>query len=79
VEPLLVFPDPLPPEVTTALDGAGYPHKGVLDERMAAALEPDDGWAGAVIIADADPEAAFALCRRLRHSATCRSSRCCSS
>ena len=66
MEPLLVFPDPLPPEVTTALDGAGYPHKGVLDERMVTALEPDDGWAGAVVVADSDPEAAFALCRALR-------------
>ena len=28
--------------------------------------EPDDGWAGAVIVADADPEGAFALCRALR-------------
>jgi DNA-binding response OmpR family regulator len=66
VEPLLVFPEPAPPEVVTALEGAGYPHKAVADERGAAALEPDDGWAGAVICADSDPEAAFALCRSLR-------------
>jgi DNA-binding response OmpR family regulator len=66
VEPLLVFPEPVPPEIATALDGAGYPHKAVADERAAAALEPDDGWAGAVICADADPEGAFALCRSLR-------------
>ena len=66
MEPLLVFPDPLPIEVATALDGAGYPHQGVLDERMASALEPEDGWAGAVVVADSDPEAAFALCRALR-------------
>jgi len=30
------------------------------------AEEPDGGWAGAVVAADDDPEAAFALCRRLR-------------
>jgi two-component system alkaline phosphatase synthesis response regulator PhoP len=66
VEPLLAFPDPLPAEVVAALDAAGYPHKCVLDERGAAALEPEDGWAGAVIVADDDPESAFALCRALR-------------
>jgi len=66
VEPLLAFPDPLPAEVVAALDAAGYPHKCVLDERGAAALEPEDGWAGAVVVADEDPEGAFALCRALR-------------
>ena len=30
------------------------------------AQEPDEGWAGAVVAADVDPETAFALCRRLR-------------
>src|SRR5213078_3580432 len=29
-------------------------------------VEPDDGWAGAIICADIDPEGAFALCRALR-------------
>jgi DNA-binding response OmpR family regulator len=66
VEPLLVFPDPLPAEVVAALDAAGYPHKAVLDERAATAAEPEDGWAGAVVVADEDPEGAFALCRALR-------------
>ena len=28
--------------------------------------EPDDGWAGAVVIAAHDPEGAFAMCRALR-------------
>jgi DNA-binding response OmpR family regulator len=66
VEPLLVFPDPMPAEVVAALDAAGYPHKAVADERGAASLEPEDGWAGAVVVADEDPEGAFALCRALR-------------
>ena len=30
------------------------------------AEEPDEGWSGAVVVADTDPEGAFALCRRLR-------------
>jgi DNA-binding response OmpR family regulator len=32
----------------------------------AVRMEPDDGWAGALICADDEPEAAFALCRALR-------------
>jgi DNA-binding response OmpR family regulator len=66
LEPLLVFPDPISADIVAALDGAGYPHKAVGDERAAAALEPDDGWAGALVSADRDPEGAFALCRSLR-------------
>jgi DNA-binding response OmpR family regulator len=66
VEPLLVFPDPVPADVAAALDGAGYPHRAVGDEQAAAEQEPEDGWAGAVVCADTDPEAAFALCRALR-------------
>jgi DNA-binding response OmpR family regulator len=66
VEPLLAFPDPLPADVVAALDAAGYPHKSVLDEKAANAMEPEDGWAGAVVVADDDPEGAFALCRALR-------------
>ena len=66
MEPLLVFPDPIPADLVAALDAAGYPHKAVVDERGAESQEPEDGWAGAVICADADPEAAFALCRALR-------------
>ena len=34
--------------------------------RPPTALEPDDGWAGAIVCADDDPEGAFALCRALR-------------
>jgi DNA-binding response OmpR family regulator len=66
VEPLLLYPDPAPPEVAQALDLAGLPWKAVADEAAATRLEPDDGWAGAVICADADSEGAFALCRALR-------------
>jgi DNA-binding response OmpR family regulator len=66
MEPLLLYPDPAPPELAQALDLAGYPWKGVSDERSAARSEPDDGWAGGGIVAAADPEGAFALCRALR-------------
>ncbi len=66
MEPLLAFPDPLPAELVAALDGGGYPFKAVSDERGAEAAEPVDGWSGAVVCANDDPEAAFALCRSLR-------------
>ena len=66
MEPLLIFPDPAPPELAQALDLGGYPWKAVGDEVSAARSEPDDGWAGAIVLADGDPEAAFALCRALR-------------
>ena len=35
MDPLLLFPDPAPPELAQALDLAGYPWKAVGDERSA--------------------------------------------
>jgi DNA-binding response OmpR family regulator len=66
MEPLLLFPDPAPPEVAQALDMCGFPWKSVSTIEVAARLEPEDGWAGAVVCADVDAEGAFALCRALR-------------
>jgi DNA-binding response OmpR family regulator len=66
MEPLLIFPDPAPPALAQALDLAGYPWKSAGSAEAAERLEPEDGWAGAVICADVDPEGAFALCRSLR-------------
>jgi DNA-binding response OmpR family regulator len=66
MEPLLVHPDPVPPELAQALDLAGYPWKGVADDSALASAEPEDGWSGAIVVAAGDPEAAFALCRALR-------------
>jgi DNA-binding response OmpR family regulator len=66
MEPLLVFPDPVPPEVAQGLDLGGYPWKAAASSEAAMRIEPEDGWAGAVIYAGADPESAFALCRALR-------------
>jgi DNA-binding response OmpR family regulator len=66
MEPLLLYPDPPPPELAQALDLGGYPWKSVSDEVSAARSEPDDGWAGAIVVADQDAEGAFALCRALR-------------
>jgi DNA-binding response OmpR family regulator len=66
MEPLLIFPDPAPPALAQALDLAGYPWKAVADEVGASRHEPDDGWAGAIVCAETDPDGAFTLCRALR-------------
>src|SRR4051794_26831247 len=66
MEPLLLFPDPAPPPLAQALDLGGWPWKAAATPDAATRLEPDEGWAGAVVAADEDPDAAFALCRTLR-------------
>ncbi|HEV8296947.1 MAG TPA: response regulator transcription factor [Acidimicrobiales bacterium] len=68
MEPLLIFPDPAPPELAQALDLSGWSWKAARDDAAARRIEPDDGWAGAIIVADREPEPAFALCRALRKS-----------
>src|SRR4051794_39328421 len=59
MEPLLVHPDPPPPELAQALDLGGYPWKGVAAEADIAGAEPDDGWSGAIVLVDRDPDTAF--------------------
>ena len=66
MEPLLLFPDPAPPELAQALDLGGYPWKCAGSIEAATAIEPPDGWAGAIVVADRDPDGAFGLCRALR-------------
>ncbi|HUZ21386.1 MAG TPA: response regulator transcription factor [Acidimicrobiales bacterium] len=66
MEPLLCFPDPLDESLTAALDTAGYPWCAVGNAADAQRLEPEDGWAGAVVSAAENPEAGFGLCRALR-------------
>ena len=65
-DPLLVFPDPPPPLLAQTLDLAGYSWKACGNASVAAAAEPADGWAGAVVVADEDPEGALNMCRSLR-------------
>jgi|SRR5581483_793301 len=66
MQPLLLFPDPPPVELAQALDLNGHPWKAAGDERAAQFGAPEDGWAGAIVCADTDPEGAFAMCRALR-------------
>ena len=66
MEPLVLFPDPPSEVLTQTLDQAGYPWKAAATADMATRIEPEEGWAGAVIDATHDAEAAFGLCRMLR-------------
>jgi len=65
MEPLLVYPDPPAGWLAGVLETAGYPYRAVGDAGDAGRLEPEDGWAGAVVDVAAD-EGGFALCRTLR-------------
>lgn len=66
MEPLLVFPDPPAAELAQTLDLGGYPWKAATSADAADRVEPEDGWAGAVVAGTEDPDGAFALCRALR-------------
>jgi two-component system alkaline phosphatase synthesis response regulator PhoP len=66
MEPLLVYPEPGPPQLAQALDVGGYPWLAVSRPDDVEDLQPDDGWSGAIICAEDDPDGAFSLCRALR-------------
>jgi len=65
MEPLLVYPDPPPEWLAAALADAGYPSVNVSGASEAIRLEPDDGWAGAVVNAGDDLVSGLGLCRAL--------------
>jgi len=66
MELVAVFPEPPPPDLARTLDLAGYRWKAVASGDEAARHEPGNGWAGAVVVCDVDPEGAWAFCRALR-------------
>jgi len=66
MEPLLVHPNPAPPGLTNVLDHMGYPWLAAGGADEATRVEPQDGWAGAVVSAEVDAEGAFGTCRILR-------------
>jgi DNA-binding response OmpR family regulator len=66
MEPIVVFPDPPPPELAQTLDMAGYTWVAAGSADLASRVEPADGWAGAIVVADRDPDAAWAFCRSVR-------------
>jgi len=70
VEPLLCFPEPVPPVVHAALRDAGLDFRGAGSLTHADALEQSvtkDGWAGAIVSAADGLADALALCGHLRH------------
>ena len=64
--PILLFPDPPPPELIQSLDMAGYAWKAVANAVAAEEFEIHDEWGGAILVADKDPDAAFSLARALK-------------
>ena len=63
---LVVFPDPPPALLAQTLDLGGYRWKAVGNAAVATQHEPGEGWLGAVVCAENDPDDAFAVCRVLR-------------
>ena len=61
-----VFPTPPPVDLARTLDLAGYRWKAAASGAEAAKNEPTEGWAGAVVMCDDDPEGGWAFCRSLR-------------
>ena len=66
MELVAVFPEPPPPELARTLDLAGFAWKAVASADDLTRNEPADGWAGAVVACDTDPDTAWSVCRALR-------------
>jgi DNA-binding response OmpR family regulator len=62
VQPLLVWPDPPPPDLVRVLDLAGLSWQGMTDEATAR----DGLFSAAVVSVEDHPEAGFAVARQLR-------------
>lgn len=69
MEPLLVHPEPVPPELAQALDIGGWAWKAAADIDAARRDEPADGWVGAIVMATAvsDLETAMRFCRAIHN------------
>ena len=63
---LVVVPDPATPELARTLDLGGYSWKAVNSPGMAGETEPDGGWAGAIVDATSNTEAAWSFLRALQ-------------
>jgi two-component system alkaline phosphatase synthesis response regulator PhoP len=72
VDPLVCFPEPVPPVVAAALREIGADFRAASAPETADVLEKastKEGWGGAVVSADHDFAAATAFCRHLRRRA----------
>ena len=63
---LLLYPDPPHPSLVQLLDLAGIGWLAVQSSAHAERSEPENGFSGAIVTADSDPEGAWAMCRTLR-------------
>ena len=80
MEPLLVFPDPPPPELAQAARPRRLPVEGRRRRaRRPRRLEPDDGWAGAIIVRRRRPRGRLRPVPAAAQARPARSSRCCCS
>jgi DNA-binding response OmpR family regulator len=66
MEPLLCYPRPPLPDLARTLDAASYPWTAVADLDTALRLEPDDGWAAAIVSTVENGESGIEICRALR-------------
>ena len=76
MDPLLVSPEPVPPELAQVLDMGGWAWKAAPDLDTARRDEPPDGWPGAIVMASfptaggetvADLDGALRFCRAVRN------------
>ena len=63
---IVVFPGTPSPDLARTLDMGGYRWKAVSGADEANKMEPQQGWMGAIITCDDDPESAWAFARALR-------------
>ena len=63
---IVVFPGTPSPDLARTLDMGGYRWKSVSGADEANKMEPQQGWMGAIITCDDDPESAWAFARALR-------------
>lgn len=63
---LVVFADPVPPELARTLDLGGYRWKATASEAEANDQEPATGWTGAVVDATGETDAGWVFARGLR-------------
>lgn len=68
MEPLLVFPDAGADGIGEVLAKCDIPYRVAPGaEGLFEGAEPEGGWSGAIVSTARGPDAAFDLCRRLRH------------
>lgn len=67
MNPLLVFFDPVLPELAQTLDIAGWSWEAFGTIEDAHLADPEDGWVGAIVTAPDDLEPALRVCRAIRN------------